>query len=127
MSLWTASIESSVRGTPLSFIDQVTVPVFVPASTPIPPTATLRHPMSQKKTPCNHWRSQGVFCCCQVYETAALPTELRRLSREGSQLTRVLSQAQGIFRATTDEKRDSLCSTRWLTNQLLGNKDRYLN
>jgi hypothetical protein len=46
-----------------------------------------------------------------VYETAALPTELRRPSRKSPQLTRVFSQPQGVFvqRQTTDEKRDSLC------------------
>ena len=32
-----------------------------------------------------------------VYETAALPTELRRPSRKTSQLTRVFSQPQGVF------------------------------
>jgi hypothetical protein len=40
-----------------------------------------------------------------VYETAALPTELRRLSRETTQLTRVFSQPQGVSiqRQTTDD------------------------
>ena len=33
-----------------------------------------------------------------VYETAALPTELRRLSHKSPQLTRVFSEAQGVFR-----------------------------
>ena len=33
-----------------------------------------------------------------VYETAALPTELRRPFRESPQLTRVFSQPQGVFR-----------------------------
>ena len=38
-----------------------------------------------------------------VYETAALPTELRRPLRKSPQLTRVFSQPQGVFRATTDD------------------------
>jgi hypothetical protein len=39
-----------------------------------------------------------------VYETAALPTELRRLSRETSQFTRDFSQPQGVFCPTTDDR-----------------------
>jgi hypothetical protein len=48
-----------------------------------------------------------------VYETAALPTELRRPLRKSSQLTRVFSPPQGVFRSTANERcaADLLCPT----------------
>ncbi len=46
-----------------------------------------------------------------VYETAALPTELRRPSRK-VQLTRVFSQPQGVFRASTDDDENKTRSAR---------------
>src|SRR2546428_8220668 len=62
-----------------------------------------------------------------VYETAALPTELRRPLRASPQLTRVFSQPQGIFRATTDERQNSPCPTLWLTDHRRKVNGCYLN
>jgi hypothetical protein len=79
-----------------------------------------------------HWlvlwsRRSGLNGRPAVYETAALPTELRRPSRKSPQLTRVFSQPQGIYRAMTDERQDSPCPTNWLTNQPSGCNGRYLD
>ena len=55
--------------------------------------------------PLKKWsRRSGLNGRPAVYETAALPTELRRLSHETTQLTRVFSQPQGVFRPTTDDR-----------------------
>ena len=52
---------------------------------------------------CDIWsRRSGLNGRPAVYETAALPTELRRLSYETTQLTWDFSQPQGIFRVTTE-------------------------
>jgi hypothetical protein len=73
-------------------------------------------------TPYEYWsRRSGLNGRPAVYETAALPTELRRPLRKSSQLTWVFSQPQGVFLATTDEKRDFPRPTLWLTDQLSGN------
>ena len=49
------------------------------------------------ETSSGYWsRRSGLNGRPAVYETAALPTELRRLSRKISQLTRVVSQPQGV-------------------------------
>ena len=72
-------------------------------------------PFSQESPIFKHlkWsRRSGLNGRPAVYETAALPTELRRPSCETSQLTRVFSQPQGVFRATTDDRTNMLQTQR---------------
>ena len=66
------------------------------------PICLNREPYQNART---QWsRRSGLNGRPAVYETAALPTELRRLSRETTQLTRVFSQPQGVFRPITDNR-----------------------
>ncbi len=54
---------------------------------------------------CEVWsRRSGLNGRPAVYETAALPTELRRPSRRNPQLTRVFSQPQEVFRSMTEQR-----------------------
>jgi len=85
-------------------------------------SGAIRPIVNQLKVQGDMWsRRSGLNGRPAVYETAALPTELRRPLRKTSQLTWVFSQPQGVFRATTDEKRDFPRPTLWLTDQLSGN------
>ena len=69
------------------------------------PHRTLRRLWSEQATQViEMWsRRSGLNGRPAVYETAALPTELRRPLRKSPQFTHVFSQPQGVFRATTDD------------------------